>query len=159
MQTTAHRMNKQVLLYSTGNYIQCPLINHNGKEKKISRRIHKNCKQWLTLGIGENRDFCFPFECAVLFEFFTSYIIDLRCDFSKFKIPVKREKFNSYVSPLVLPKTLNNSNFLRRHTFIKSRIGKDDKNRKSRQKRSIDFRSGQVRADSLCRSLGMFRHS
>lgn len=67
--------------------------------------------------------------------------------FPNLRLPVKREKFNSYVSPLVLPKTLSSSNFLRRHTFIKSRIGKDDKNRKSRRKRSIDFRSGQVGAD------------
>lgn len=79
--------------------------------------------------------------------------------FPNLRLPVKREKFNSYVSPLVLPKTLSSSNFLRRHTFIKSRIGKDDKNRKSRRKRSIDFRSGQVGADPLCRSLEMFRHS
>ena len=26
------QINKKVLPYSTGNYIQCPLINHNGKE-------------------------------------------------------------------------------------------------------------------------------
>ena len=33
MQTTIYRMDKQqVLLYSTGNYIQYPVINHNGKE-------------------------------------------------------------------------------------------------------------------------------
>ena len=25
-------INNMVLLYSTGNYIQCPGINHNGKE-------------------------------------------------------------------------------------------------------------------------------
>ena len=25
-------INNKVLLYSTGNYIQCPVINHNGKE-------------------------------------------------------------------------------------------------------------------------------
>ena len=29
-------INNKVLLYSTGNYIQCPVINHNGKEKKIN---------------------------------------------------------------------------------------------------------------------------
>ena len=28
----AERMNSKVLLYSTGNYIQYPIINHNGKE-------------------------------------------------------------------------------------------------------------------------------
>ena len=27
-------INYKVLLYSTGNYIQCPVINHNGKEYK-----------------------------------------------------------------------------------------------------------------------------
>ena len=27
-------MDNKVLLYSTGNYIQCPGINHNGKEYK-----------------------------------------------------------------------------------------------------------------------------
>ena len=27
-------INNKVLLYSTGNYIQCPEINHNGKEYK-----------------------------------------------------------------------------------------------------------------------------
>ena len=33
MQTTIYRIDKQpVLLYSTGNYIQYPVINHNGKE-------------------------------------------------------------------------------------------------------------------------------
>ena len=26
-------INNKVLLYSTGNYIQYPMINHNGKEK------------------------------------------------------------------------------------------------------------------------------
>ena len=26
------RINNKVLLYSTGNYIQCPVINHNGEE-------------------------------------------------------------------------------------------------------------------------------
>ena len=25
-------INNEVLLYSTGNYIQCPVINHDGKE-------------------------------------------------------------------------------------------------------------------------------
>ena len=32
MQTIIYRMNKQVLLYSTVNYIQHPVINNNGKE-------------------------------------------------------------------------------------------------------------------------------
>ena len=36
-------MNKKVLLYSTGNYIQCPMINHNGKEYKIYTYIYYIC--------------------------------------------------------------------------------------------------------------------
>ena len=33
MQTRTYRMDKQQdLVYSTGNYIQYPVINHNGKE-------------------------------------------------------------------------------------------------------------------------------
>ena len=32
MQTTIYRMDKQGPTYSTGNYIQNPVINHNGKE-------------------------------------------------------------------------------------------------------------------------------
>ena len=27
-------INKKILLYSTGNYIQCPVINHHGEEYK-----------------------------------------------------------------------------------------------------------------------------
>ena len=27
-------INNKVLLYSTGNYVEYPVINHNGKEKK-----------------------------------------------------------------------------------------------------------------------------
>ena len=35
MQTIIYRMDKQqVLLYSTGDYIQYPVINHNGKNMK-----------------------------------------------------------------------------------------------------------------------------
>ena len=30
------RVNNKVLLYSTGNYIQYPVVNHNGKEKKMA---------------------------------------------------------------------------------------------------------------------------
>ena len=30
-------INKKVLLYSTGNYIQYPMINHTGKEYKKTR--------------------------------------------------------------------------------------------------------------------------
>ena len=32
MQTITYRMMDKILLYSTGNYIQYPMINHNGKE-------------------------------------------------------------------------------------------------------------------------------
>ena len=32
MQTITYRMDKQVPTVSTGNYIQYPEINHNGKE-------------------------------------------------------------------------------------------------------------------------------
>ena len=32
MQTIIGWINNKVLLYSTGNYIQYPVINHNGKE-------------------------------------------------------------------------------------------------------------------------------
>ena len=33
IQTTIYKqMNNKVLLYSTENYIQCPVINHKGKE-------------------------------------------------------------------------------------------------------------------------------
>ena len=31
MQTGIERINNKVLLYSAGNYIQFPVINHNGK--------------------------------------------------------------------------------------------------------------------------------
>ena len=35
------RINNKVKLYNTGNYIQCPVINHNGiefKKKKKNKR-------------------------------------------------------------------------------------------------------------------------
>ena len=32
-------INNKVLLYSTGNYIQCPVINHNGKNMKRNAYI------------------------------------------------------------------------------------------------------------------------
>ena len=32
IQTTIYKINNKVLLYSMGNYIQYPVINHNGKE-------------------------------------------------------------------------------------------------------------------------------
>ena len=31
-QTTIYKINNNILLYSTGNYIQYPVINHKGKE-------------------------------------------------------------------------------------------------------------------------------
>ena len=40
------RVNNKVLLYSTGNYIQKPIINHNGKEK--------NCKMPASKGFCED---------------------------------------------------------------------------------------------------------
>ena len=40
-------INNKVLLYSTGNYIQYPVINHNGKEylKKECQKINKKTKR------------------------------------------------------------------------------------------------------------------
>ena len=35
-------INNKVLLYSTGNYILYPVINHNGKEKRIILLIDKS---------------------------------------------------------------------------------------------------------------------
>ena len=45
IQTTIYKINNKVLLYSTGNYIQYPLVNHNGKEYEkeyvyISESLH-----------------------------------------------------------------------------------------------------------------------
>ena len=41
-QTITYRMiNNRVLLYSTGNYIQYPGINHNGKEY-LKKRMYKH---------------------------------------------------------------------------------------------------------------------
>ena len=50
-------INNKVLLYSTGNYVQCPVINHNGKECKkknvyvcitesfaVQQRLAHHCK-------------------------------------------------------------------------------------------------------------------
>ena len=38
MQTSIYRMeSNNVLLHSTGNYIQYPVINHNGKEYEKER--------------------------------------------------------------------------------------------------------------------------
>ena len=44
--------NKEVLLYSTGNYIQYPAINHNGKE------YEKEC-------VGHTHTHIYPNHCAV----------------------------------------------------------------------------------------------
>ena len=53
MQTIIYRMdNNKVLLYSTGNYIQYPVINHNGKEYEKEyiyiKLIHFAVQQKLT---------------------------------------------------------------------------------------------------------------
>ena len=48
MQTIIYRMNKQVLLYSTGNYIQHPVKNNNGKE------YEKECVFYIYIYISES---------------------------------------------------------------------------------------------------------
>ena len=51
MQTIRYRMDKQGVQYSTGNYIQYPVINHNGKE------YEKECiymDNWITLLYSRN---------------------------------------------------------------------------------------------------------
>jgi len=40
MQTYIGWINNEVLLYSTGNYIQYPVINHNGKE--VVKRMYES---------------------------------------------------------------------------------------------------------------------
>ena len=40
-------INNKVLLYSTGNYIQYPVINHNRKEKKEFLLIISRNSQWV----------------------------------------------------------------------------------------------------------------
>ena len=35
-------INNKVLLYSTENYIQCPIRNHNGKEYFLKEHVHMN---------------------------------------------------------------------------------------------------------------------
>ena len=44
-------INNKVLLYSTGNYIQYPVINHNGREyeKNIYTHTHTHIYTWVTL--------------------------------------------------------------------------------------------------------------
>ena len=45
MQTIIYRMDKhKVLLYSTGNYIQYPVINHNGKEHEKKKKKKKELR-------------------------------------------------------------------------------------------------------------------
>ena len=44
-------INNKVLQYSTGSYIQCPVINHNGKDYK---KEHMYMYNWITLLYGRN---------------------------------------------------------------------------------------------------------
>ena len=43
-------INNKILLYSTGNYIQYPMINHNGKEYEklnhspVQQKLMQHCK-------------------------------------------------------------------------------------------------------------------
>ena len=39
-------INNKVLLYSTGNYIQYPIINHNGKEKNDKIKTDTQFSYW-----------------------------------------------------------------------------------------------------------------
>ena len=56
MQTIIYRMNKQVLLYSTGNYIQHPVINNNGKE------YEKECVFYIYIYIYISESICYRAE-------------------------------------------------------------------------------------------------
>ena len=47
-------MNKKVPLYSTGNYVQYPVINHSGKEYKINKTIITFKKRWDSYYISES---------------------------------------------------------------------------------------------------------
>ena len=47
MQTTVYKMNNKVLLYSPGNYIQYPVINHNGKEYE-RHKYTRGLPRWLS---------------------------------------------------------------------------------------------------------------
>ena len=47
-------INNKVLLYSTGNYIQYPMINHNGKEYKKGIYIYIYLDIWITLLYSRN---------------------------------------------------------------------------------------------------------
>ena len=44
------RINNKVLMYSTGNYIQNPVINHNGKEYEKNVYICITESLWCTAG-------------------------------------------------------------------------------------------------------------
>ena len=46
-------INNKVLLYSTGNYIQYPVINHNGKEYEeyIYTHIHTHTHTYIYINI------------------------------------------------------------------------------------------------------------
>ena len=46
---TIYIINNKVLLYSTGNYIQYPVINHNGKEYEKEYVGNSLVAQWLGL--------------------------------------------------------------------------------------------------------------
>ena len=50
-------LNNKVWLYSTGNYIQYPMINHNGKEylKKECVCVYIYMYNWITLLYGRNK--------------------------------------------------------------------------------------------------------
>lgn len=45
MQTTTYKINNEDLLYSTENYIQCPVINYNGNESEATYlKLTQCCK-------------------------------------------------------------------------------------------------------------------
>ena len=46
------QINRGVLLYSTGNYIQYPVINHNGKEK-IRKHLLQHCIRGSELAVAK----------------------------------------------------------------------------------------------------------
>ena len=65
-------INKKVLLYSTGNYIQYPVINHNGKESKesiymyvklnhfvLQKKLTQHCKSTILQLKKKNKIFLF----------------------------------------------------------------------------------------------------
>ena len=45
MQTTTYKINNEDLLYSTENYLQCPVINYNGNESEATYlKLTQCCK-------------------------------------------------------------------------------------------------------------------